>query len=198
MLLAAALAKLERLDEAKASAARVTELQPGFRYSRQLSGVHCSTTLAVSLGEALRKTGLPERATRSLSGHRTEVRSLSIFVCSACESRHEAPMSTFPGSRRHHGRMRAVEYLAHISGPVRRASHSAVLRRIATEEVVVIGRNCVGVTTLNKRLNRRSWRPPAAPVSRPARGPWCRRSRPSRPSASRAASSGSRCRSKNI
>jgi tetratricopeptide (TPR) repeat protein len=60
MLLAAALAKLERLGEAKAAAARVLELQPAFRYSRQFSGVGCAPTLAASLADALRLTGLPE------------------------------------------------------------------------------------------------------------------------------------------
>jgi hypothetical protein len=60
MLLAAALAKLGPLEEAKAAAARVLELQPTFRYSRQFSGVDCSPALAASLSEALRFTGLPE------------------------------------------------------------------------------------------------------------------------------------------
>jgi TolB-like protein/tetratricopeptide (TPR) repeat protein len=56
MLLAAPLAKLGRIEEAKAAAARVLELQPGFRYSRQFFGVN----YAPALGEALRATGLPE------------------------------------------------------------------------------------------------------------------------------------------
>jgi adenylate cyclase len=60
MLLAAPLAKLGRLDEAKAAAARVLELQPAFRYSQQFSGVDCAPALAASLSEALRGTGLPE------------------------------------------------------------------------------------------------------------------------------------------
>ena len=60
MLLAAPLAKLGRLEEAKAAAARVLELQPAFRYSRQFSGVDCAPALAASLSEALRVTGLPE------------------------------------------------------------------------------------------------------------------------------------------
>jgi len=60
MLLAAALAKLGRLKAAKAAAARVLELQPAFRYSRQFAGVDCATALAASLGEALRTAGLPE------------------------------------------------------------------------------------------------------------------------------------------
>jgi TolB-like protein/tetratricopeptide (TPR) repeat protein len=60
MLLAAALAKLGRLGEAKAAAASVLELQPAFQYSRQLAGVDCAPVLAASLSEALRAIGLPE------------------------------------------------------------------------------------------------------------------------------------------
>jgi TolB-like protein len=60
MLLAAPLVKLGRLADAKAAAARVLELQPTFRYSRQFSGVDCAPALAAALGEALRATGLPE------------------------------------------------------------------------------------------------------------------------------------------
>ena len=60
VLLAASLAKLGRLEEAKAAAARVLELQPAFRYSRQFSGVDCAPALAASLGDALRAIGLPE------------------------------------------------------------------------------------------------------------------------------------------
>ena len=60
MLLAAPLAKLGRLEEAKAAAGRVLELQPAFRYSRQFAGVDCAPALAASLGEALRAVGLPE------------------------------------------------------------------------------------------------------------------------------------------
>ena len=60
MLLAAALAKLGRLEEAKAAAVRVLELQPAFRYSRQFAGVNCAPALAAALSEALRPTGLPE------------------------------------------------------------------------------------------------------------------------------------------
>jgi TolB-like protein len=58
--LAAALARLGRLAEARAAAARVLELHPKFRYSRQFSGVNCSPGLAASLGDALRAAGLPE------------------------------------------------------------------------------------------------------------------------------------------
>jgi tetratricopeptide (TPR) repeat protein len=60
MLLAASLVKLGRMDEAKAAAAHVLELQPTFRYGKQFSGVNCAPALAASLGEALRETGLPE------------------------------------------------------------------------------------------------------------------------------------------
>lgn len=60
MALAAALAKLGQLDEAKASAVRVLELQPTFRIGRQLDGVGCTPALSVSLSEALRAAGLPE------------------------------------------------------------------------------------------------------------------------------------------
>jgi tetratricopeptide (TPR) repeat protein len=58
--LAAALTKLGRLGEASAAAARVLELQPAFRYSRQFAGVNCAPALAEALGGALREAGLPE------------------------------------------------------------------------------------------------------------------------------------------
>lgn len=58
--LAAALAKLGRLQEARTSAARVLELHPTFRYGRQFQGVNCAPALAASLGEALRTAGLAE------------------------------------------------------------------------------------------------------------------------------------------
>ena len=60
MLLAAPLAKLGRLGEAKTAAASVLELQPAFQYRRQFAGVDCAPALAASLSEALRVTGLPE------------------------------------------------------------------------------------------------------------------------------------------
>jgi TolB-like protein len=60
MLLAASLAKLGRLEEARAAAARVLERQPAFRYSKQFVGVDCAPVLAASLGEALGSVGLPE------------------------------------------------------------------------------------------------------------------------------------------
>ncbi|BCH04696.1 adenylate cyclase [Mesorhizobium sp. 131-2-5] len=58
--LAAALAKLGRLEQARAAAARVLELQPTFRYSRQFAGVNCDPALAQCLGDALQAAGLPE------------------------------------------------------------------------------------------------------------------------------------------
>jgi TolB-like protein len=58
--LAAALAKLGRLAEAKEAAAKVLELHPTFRYSRQFAGVNCAPALAASMAEALRMVGLPE------------------------------------------------------------------------------------------------------------------------------------------
>jgi TolB-like protein len=58
--LAAALSKLGRLEEAKTAAARVLELHPTFRFSRQFSGVNCAPALAASIGDALRAAGLPE------------------------------------------------------------------------------------------------------------------------------------------
>lgn len=58
--LAAALAGLGRMDEAKAAAAKVLELHPTFRYSRQFAGVGCAPALAAAMGEALRTVGLPE------------------------------------------------------------------------------------------------------------------------------------------
>jgi len=58
--LTAALAKLGRLEEAKAAAARVLELHPTFRYGRQFAGVNCAPALAQCLGDALQLAGLPE------------------------------------------------------------------------------------------------------------------------------------------
>jgi TolB-like protein len=58
--LAAALARLGRVDEAKRAAARILELQPTFRYGRQFAGVNPAPALATSLGDALRAAGLQE------------------------------------------------------------------------------------------------------------------------------------------
>jgi tetratricopeptide (TPR) repeat protein len=60
MLLTASLVKLGRIEDAKAAAARVLELQPEFRYSRQFAGVDCAPGLAVGLGKSLAVAGLPE------------------------------------------------------------------------------------------------------------------------------------------
>ena len=57
---AAATAKLGRLDEARAAAARVLQLQPTFRYSRQFAGVGGAPALAAKMAEALSAAGLPE------------------------------------------------------------------------------------------------------------------------------------------
>ncbi|HYZ32774.1 MAG TPA: winged helix-turn-helix domain-containing protein [Crenalkalicoccus sp.] len=59
MLLAAPLARLGRMAEARAAAARVLALQPAFRYGRQFAGVACAPPLAAALGDALRAVGLP-------------------------------------------------------------------------------------------------------------------------------------------
>lgn len=60
MLLVAPLVKLGRLEQAKAVAADVLELQPAFRFGKQFAGVACAPALAASLGDALRAAGLPE------------------------------------------------------------------------------------------------------------------------------------------
>ena len=60
VLLAAMLARVGRMEEAKAAAARVLELHPAFRYSRQFSGVDCAPQLAAALAEMLGTCGLPE------------------------------------------------------------------------------------------------------------------------------------------
>jgi tetratricopeptide (TPR) repeat protein len=60
VLLAAALAKVGRIEEAKTAAARVLELHPEFQYGRQFSGVDCAPVLAASLSEALHAAGLTE------------------------------------------------------------------------------------------------------------------------------------------
>jgi TolB-like protein len=60
MLLAAALVKLGRLDEAKSAAARVLTLQPAYRFARHFTSVDCAPALAACLSEALHLAGLPE------------------------------------------------------------------------------------------------------------------------------------------
>jgi tetratricopeptide (TPR) repeat protein len=59
VLLAATLAKVGKLEEANAAAARVLELQPAFRYGRQFCAVDCEPQLAAALGEMLAACGLP-------------------------------------------------------------------------------------------------------------------------------------------
>jgi TolB-like protein len=58
--IAAAQSKLGQLEQARAAAARVLQLQPNFRYSRQFAGVGCAPALAEKMGEALSAVGLPE------------------------------------------------------------------------------------------------------------------------------------------
>jgi adenylate cyclase len=60
LALAAALAKLSRIEEAKAAGTRVLGLHPVFRYGGFLQSVNCAPELAASLSEALRDAGLPE------------------------------------------------------------------------------------------------------------------------------------------
>ncbi|WP_204272543.1 hypothetical protein, partial [Enterobacter hormaechei] len=60
VILIGPLVALGRLDEAKVATARVLELQPTFRFSRQFSGVDCAPELAAKLGRALSVAGLPE------------------------------------------------------------------------------------------------------------------------------------------
>ena len=60
MTLAAPLAKLGRVEEAKAAGSRLLELQPVFRIRPFLDGVGCVPALADSLSEQLRAAGLPE------------------------------------------------------------------------------------------------------------------------------------------
>ena len=60
VILIGPLVALGRLDEAKAAAARVIELQPTFHVSRQFAGVDCAPSLVAKLGPALRAAGLPE------------------------------------------------------------------------------------------------------------------------------------------
>jgi TolB-like protein len=60
VILIGPLVTLGRFDEAKAAAARVMELQPTFRFSRQFTGVDCAPVLASKLGAMLHLAGLPE------------------------------------------------------------------------------------------------------------------------------------------
>lgn len=60
VLLAALLARVGRIEEARAATTRVLELHPKFRYSRQFSGVDCPPELFSALGKMLSAAGLPE------------------------------------------------------------------------------------------------------------------------------------------
>lgn len=60
MVLAAPLAKLGRIQDAKKAAARALELQPSLRFSMQFAGVECDPGLATILREPLLAAGLPE------------------------------------------------------------------------------------------------------------------------------------------
>jgi adenylate cyclase len=60
LCLVSALVKLGRIDEAKAAAARVLELQPSFRIGEWCAALDPAPAIAVPLTEALRAGGLPE------------------------------------------------------------------------------------------------------------------------------------------
>jgi tetratricopeptide (TPR) repeat protein len=60
MLLAATLAKLGRIDEARAAAARVIELEPGFTVGGLCRAVNMHESLSAPLSDALRRAGLPD------------------------------------------------------------------------------------------------------------------------------------------
>ena len=59
LLLAAAHAKLGRLDAAKAAARRLLELQPGFTISEGFAAVDMHPSIAAPLSEPLSLAGLP-------------------------------------------------------------------------------------------------------------------------------------------
>ena len=59
VLLAAPLAKLLRLDEARTAVARVLELQPSFSTSKQFNSVGCARELTALMTDALIEAGLP-------------------------------------------------------------------------------------------------------------------------------------------
>lgn len=60
MLVAATLAKFGRIDEARAAAARVIELEPGFTIGGMNRAVNMHESLYAPLSDALRKAGLPD------------------------------------------------------------------------------------------------------------------------------------------
>ncbi len=59
MLLAAALVRLGRTEEARAAAEKVMILQPNFSHARQFQGVDCEAALARELGSAVQSIGMP-------------------------------------------------------------------------------------------------------------------------------------------
>jgi TolB-like protein len=61
MLLAAALARCGKADDAKMAASTLSRLQPNFSPDRQFEGVDCEPALAAELGSALEAIGLPKR-----------------------------------------------------------------------------------------------------------------------------------------
>ena len=58
--LAAPLAKLGRLDEARATAARLLALDPGFTISRWSAAVGIAPHISDAVTDAMRLAGLPE------------------------------------------------------------------------------------------------------------------------------------------
>lgn len=60
LVLAAPLAKLGRIQEAKNAAAKALELQPALRFGQQFAGVDCDPALAARLRQPLLAAGLPE------------------------------------------------------------------------------------------------------------------------------------------
>ena len=58
MILAAALVKLGRIDEAKVTAARVLALQPGFSIAEFCAVIDPTPEIAAPMTEALRAAGL--------------------------------------------------------------------------------------------------------------------------------------------
>ncbi len=60
MMLAAALVRLGRIEEARGAANRLLALQPNFSVRRQLSAVGAAPNLAEALIDALHVVGLPD------------------------------------------------------------------------------------------------------------------------------------------
>ena len=60
MALAAALAALGKLDEAKVTVARLLAIQPGFTIARHCVGVDAVAALSEPLSDVLRQAALPE------------------------------------------------------------------------------------------------------------------------------------------